>query len=191
MVPTKCLEYLGNVIDSNTMTITLPERRQRKIVQSYKQLFNVFRAKIRDVAKVIGLLVAAIPAVEMGKLHYRRLETAKISALEKEKGNFDIWMGITHEMKADLICWLNHISKENRKIFWKGTEIDLYTDASNFGWGGSLNHHQVNGRWSLTEAKLHINAKELKDILLTISSFAQHIKGQHLRVFCDNTTACQ
>ena len=89
LVPIKLLEYLGNVIDSNAMRVTLPERRQRKIVQSCKQLFNGARYKIRDVAKVIGLLVAAIPAVEMGKLHYRSLETLKISALKKEKGNFD------------------------------------------------------------------------------------------------------
>ena len=98
-------------------------------------------------------------------------------------------MAITHEMKEDLICWLNHMSNENRKIFWKVTEIDLYTDASNLGWGGSLNHHQVNGRWSLKETKLQINAKELKAILLTIHSFAQHIRGKHLRVFCNNMTA--
>lgn len=113
LVPIKRLEYLGNVIDSETMTVTLPERRQQKLIQSCKELFNCDRAKIRDVAKVIGLLVAAIPAVEMGKLHYRRLECAKISALKKEEGNFDKWMALTHEMKTDLIWWLNHVLVQN------------------------------------------------------------------------------
>ena len=95
------MEYFGNVIDSET-TVTLPERRQLKIVHSCHQLLTSDRAKIRVVAKVIGLLVAAIPAVEMGKLHYWKLETAKISAIKKENGNFDKWMGVT-EMKSDLI----------------------------------------------------------------------------------------
>ncbi|MPC56865.1 hypothetical protein E2C01_050831 [Portunus trituberculatus] len=41
------------------------------------------KEKIRVVARVVGLLVATIPAVEMGKLHYRRMEKVKIKALEK------------------------------------------------------------------------------------------------------------
>ena len=122
-------------------------------------------------------MVAAIPIVEMGKLHYRQLETAKISALEKEKGNFDKWMAITYEMKTDLIWWINHIAVQDRQIFRTGTEIDLYTDASNLGWGGYLNHQQINGRWSIKEKELHINSKELKAILLAVKSFAHQIRG--------------
>ena len=89
----------------------------------------------------MGLLVAATPAV-----HYKRLETAKISASKKEKGNFDKWMAITQEMTVDLIWWLNHNSEGNWKILLKDTEVDLYTDASNLGLGGLLNRRQVNGR---------------------------------------------
>ena len=40
LIPTQRLEYLGNVIDSETMTVTLPERRKEKIIQSCNQLFH-------------------------------------------------------------------------------------------------------------------------------------------------------
>lgn len=53
------------------------------------------REKIREVARVTGLLVVAIPAVEMVKIHYIKLERAKIKALEREKGKFNRWMAIT------------------------------------------------------------------------------------------------
>lgn len=140
LIPTKHLEYLRNVIDSEEMIVKLPERRKQKIVQSCRELFSCDRAKIRQVAKVIGSLVAAFPAIEMGKLHYRRLESAKIAALKEVEGNFDKWMAITHDMKADLIWWLKNIEVQNRKIFREGTETDLYTDASNLGWGACPNH---------------------------------------------------
>lgn len=189
LVPTRRLEYLGNVIDSENMTVTLPDRRIHKILQCCEELLHSDRAKIRHVARVVGLLVAAVPAAEMGKLHYRRLECAKIAALKAAKGNFDKWMVVTHEMRLDLIWWTSHIALQTRQIFRKGTELDLYTDASNLGWGGHINQQSVNGRWSLSESALHINAKELKAILLVVRSFASLLKGRHVRVFCDNTTA--
>ena len=187
--PTKRIEYLGNIIDSENMTVTLPERRKDRILQSCKQLLNKHRDKIREVASVIGLLVAAIPAVEMGKLHYRKLEKAKIVALDKEKGNFDRWMEITEDMKTDLIWWINHVACQDRKIFRTGTEIELYTDALNSGWGGCLNNQTTNGRWLTEERDLHINAKELKAILFALKSFEHQVRGKNIKVFCDNTTA--
>lgn len=159
--PTKRIEYLGNIINSETMTVMLPERRIISLVNSCKQLKNKKKDKIREVAKVIGILVAAIPAVEIGKLHYRKLERTKIAALAKERGNFEKWMEITEEMKADLKWWISHVAGENRKIFRAGTEIEQYTDASNLGWGCYLNHQTANGRWLPEERKLHINALEL------------------------------
>lgn len=147
--PTKCIEYLGNIVDSETMTITLPECRKEKIVQNCNQLLLKRQDKPREVAQVIGLLVTAFPAVELGKLHYRQLETAKIEALRKEEGNFDKWMEITDEMKTDFVWLINHMVVQDRKMFRKDTEIDLYTDASNLDWGRFLNHQITNGRWSI------------------------------------------
>lgn len=189
LIPTTRLEYLGNVIDSVSMTVTLPERRKCKLIRSCEELYSCDKARIRDVARVIGLLVAALPAVEMGKLHYRKLESAKISALQKVKGNFNKWMAVTDDMRSDLSWWLNNITLQTRHIFRSGTELDLYTDASNLGWGGSLNGRQTNGRWSSLESDLHINAKELRAILLTLQSFTDLLRGKHIRVFCDNMTA--
>lgn len=188
-VPTQRLEYLGNVIDSVSMTVTLPDRRREKIVQSCTRLFHRSRDTIRNVAKVIGYLVAAVPAVEMGKLHYRYLEMAKISALQRTGGNFDKWMDITSDMKTDLLWWIDNVAVQDRKIFRPGIDLEIYTDASNLGWGGCLNDQCVNGRWSATETELHINVKELKAILFTVKSFTHLIRGKHIKVFCDNATA--
>ena len=93
--PTTRIEYLSNVIDSVAMIVALPARRKDKIISQCSLLVNRQKEKIRIVARVIGLLVAAIPAVEMGKMHYRRMERAKIKALEEACGDFIRWMNIT------------------------------------------------------------------------------------------------
>ena len=77
--------------------------------------------------------MAAFPAVELGKLHYRQLEAGKIAALQCAHGNFDSYMAITDGMRADLQWWLDNVSTQVRKIFRSGPDIDIYTDASNTG----------------------------------------------------------
>lgn len=189
LTPTRTIEYLGNVIDTNSMTITLPERRRHKIIQACRNLLGKSKDRIREVARVTGLLVAATPAVELGKLHYRKLETEKTAALQLQYGNFDNWMTITADMKTDLSWWLDNIYTQDRKIFRGGTDIDLYTDASSLGWGGHLNNRATSGSWSLEEKLLHINALELKAILFVLQTFRRELKGHYIKVYCDNTTA--
>lgn len=109
-------------------------------------------------ARVIGLLVAAIPAVEMGKMHYRRMERAKIKALEEACGDFNRWMNITEEIRTDLNWWIKELENQNRKIFRNAPDTELFTDASNLGWAGCLNSITTNGRWSPEEVRSHINA---------------------------------
>ena len=114
LMPTKCIEYLGNVIDSEKIIVTLPVHQKERILLGCRQLLAKTHDKIREVARVIGLLVAAIPAVELGKLHYRHLESAKITALRKCCGNFEKKMLITDEMKTDLMWWIEHVETQHR-----------------------------------------------------------------------------
>lgn len=187
--PTQTIEYLGNIIDTKSMTVSLPERRRLKIMDACESLLDKGKEKIREVARVTGLMVAATSAVTLGRLHYRKLEREKISALKHEKGNFDKMMEVTKDMTVDLTWWIHNSTIHNRRIFRGGTDLDLYTDASNTGWGGHLNEHTTGGSWSLEEQQLHINALELKAVLIALQTFRTELKDKHIRVFCDNTTA--
>lgn len=61
----------------------------RKILHSCTLLLKKTREKIRELARVIGLLVAAVAAMRLGKLYYKKLKNAKIAALQNNYGNFD------------------------------------------------------------------------------------------------------
>jgi hypothetical protein len=63
------------------------------------------RTSIREVARVIGLLVSRFSAVDYGKLFYRNLERAKVEALKNVKGNFDDFMqyNIRNEIRPFLV----------------------------------------------------------------------------------------
>ena len=119
------------------------------------------RASTREVARVNGLLVSSFSAVDYGKLFYRNLERAKIEVLKDFRGNFDAFIHITSEMKLDLFWWIENIYAQFRIIARGNPDITMQTDASMIGWGAVLESKETSGRWSITEAKKHINCLEM------------------------------
>ena len=76
LIPTTKILFLGNWIDSVAMIVYLPEEKVQKIVSECKKLLSKCQATIRQVAKVLGLMVSCFSAVEYGPLFYRKLELA-------------------------------------------------------------------------------------------------------------------
>ena len=66
--------------------------------------------------------------------------------------------------------------------------LQLFTDASNEGWGSHLEERMARGLWSEPEGKLHINLLELKAILLVLKQFQHLCWNQTILVYTDNTT---
>ncbi|XP_065056974.1 uncharacterized protein LOC135685096 [Rhopilema esculentum] len=82
-IPKQKIQYLGFILDSVSMTVTLPNARKHK-VKGYLELLCVKpnNVLIRDVAKAVGYMVSCLPAVPFGGIHYRHLEDEKIKALK-------------------------------------------------------------------------------------------------------------
>ena len=66
--------------------------------------------------------------------------------------------------------------------------LQLFTDASNEGWGAHLNERTARGTWSLPESKLHINYLELKAVFLALKEFQDLCIDKIVLVATDNTT---
>ena len=64
----------------------------------------------------------------------------------------------------------------------------LFTDASNEGWGAHLDQSSTKGLWSDQEKKLHINILELKAVSLALRSFKDQCQNQTVLVATDNST---
>lgn len=65
LVPTTRIQYLGNIINSEKMVVFLPENRQESIHAACRKLIFKPIASIREVAKVIGLLVTSFQQSNM------------------------------------------------------------------------------------------------------------------------------
>ena len=56
--------------------------------------------------------------------------------------------------------------------------LQVFTDASNEGWGAHLGESTARGVWSEPEGKLHINYLELEAVFLALKSFEHLCRDQ-------------
>ena len=128
--PSQTIEYLGFVINSVTMLVTLPMDKVLDLTNVCQNLINKPYPSIREVAKVIGKLVAAFPAVEFGRLHYQNLQRAKTQALIQRAGHFDRPMQLPKEALSELHWWIENVPQAAKNIlvhqpvvFYKLTQV--------------------------------------------------------------------
>ena len=187
--PTQQITFLGFIIDSVTMTVTLTPQKQESTKNIIQNLILKRKATIREVAIVVGKIVACFPAVTHGPLHYRFLDIGKNNALRRFKGNFEAMMQIDQDMKTDLQWWLDNVDTASAEILPRKVDIELTSDASSLGWGATCEGTKTGGRWSVEEAEAHINCLELIAGFLALKAFRSRLHGKHALIHMDNATA--
>ena len=103
--PTTKIQYLGVVIDSVAMKVQLTQDRKSSIESLVQVLLNKQSCSIRELAKVIGMIISSFPAVKHGPMHYRKLDKDKTTALKNSKGNFDQTMRLSQDACKELQWW--------------------------------------------------------------------------------------
>ena len=104
--------------------------------------------------------------------------------LNKVKSNFDTPIKLTKEAIHDLQWCMKNLYTASEKVQYPGIKKVIYTDW----WGAYCEGMPKGGSWINTEKNWHINAIELKSILLNLMSvFKDH--GIHIKISSDSTTA--
>ena len=189
LVPTRKLKFLGFILDSERMIVSLTLSRAGAIKEAAKRLLAKPNPTIQDLAEVIGRFVAAFQGCLHGPLHYRQLESDKISALKKSQGDYHAPVTLSNLAQQDLHWWIQNIQNAKNPINHPNPTIILESDASNMGWGAVYQTKSIGGRWTHNEQQLHINALKVKAAFFALQTFCQNLRDQHVRVMIDSTTA--
>ncbi len=103
LIPSQEIVTLGFLINSITMTMRLTKEKALDIKDICKALrFSLKPQPIREIARIIGKIVASFPGVMYRPVYYQELERDKTLALERAKGNFDAPMVVSPEPKREL-----------------------------------------------------------------------------------------
>ena len=106
LVPTQKLKFLGFILDSELMVVSLTLERAGDIKEAAKRLLDKPNPTIRELAEVIGKFVAAFQGCVYGPLHYRQLENDKISALKESQGDYHAHVTLSTLARQDLHWWI-------------------------------------------------------------------------------------
>ena len=185
--PTQKIIFLGFVINSVTMTISLTPEKALRICTAFKKLSAKSECSILEVSQVIGLFVDSLPAVQYGKLHYRRLEIGKNIALKL--ANYHTTMCLSPAAKADLMWWADNVLESRNPISPGKIDIEISCDASKKGWGAVCNKVPTQGLWTTEKQSKHINELELLAVKFALKVFAPQLSEKHVKIFSHNTTA--
>ena len=171
------------------MTLTLTQKRKDKLILHTSFMLKNPKQYIRKVAALVGMIIAALPAVRHGRLFYRCLEKDKNLALSYNKGNYNKTKSLSSQALQDVLWWCDNIQPSSSFIHPPPIEKVIYTDASLEGWGATDSHDTVGGEWEEDNPPAHINILELEAAYLALLSLAKHTFGAHICLKMDNTTA--
>ncbi len=112
MQPVRVLIFLGFIINSKDMLISLPTEKVHKIISQCQWLLNKSSPTVCEVAQVSGLLVSSFRAVKYMKLFYRSVEMCESSAVSAG-ASYEMPVSLTHQARLDLEWITNNNTSYN------------------------------------------------------------------------------
>ncbi|KAK3102095.1 hypothetical protein FSP39_008693 [Pinctada imbricata] len=185
--PTTSITFLGLEIDTVAFEIKLPLDKLSKLRQILTEFQFRKKTTLKELQSLIGLLNFACNVVTPGRTFLRRLID-----LTKGLQRPHHFRKLNKEARADINAWLIFIEHFNGKalilddIWATSNTLNMYTDASNIGFGGTFQNCWFYGFWTKEWDDKHITIKELFPIVLALDLYAESLKNQCIEFFSDN-----
>jgi len=149
LTPSQKVEYLGWLIDSQSMNLSLPEAKLQDLLTQCQLVITQNKVSARLLSRLIGKLNACVMAVLPAPLHYRQLQMQKARELLKANQNYGSRFKLSNASKDEIRWWLNHLKQWNGKsIITPSPDLIIDTDASKKGWGAVCKNVTTQGMWT-------------------------------------------
>ena len=196
--PTTKLCFLGLLLDSENMMVSIPMSKIKEIVIKLNLMLHKDRCTLKDMQSLIGMLNFACRAILPGRPFCRRLINATCG-LTKAHHHLRINKG----MKNDLLMWKLFFEQFNgihvfHDRFWSTNEdVQLFTDSARgegLGFGIYFAGKWVAEEWpEMWHAKGYtkdITVLELFPIVVALFIWGSTLKNKKLKFRCDNMSVC-
>ena len=188
--PTTKITYLGIEIDSVTFTIRLPPDKLSNLVADLQYWYRRNSCTKLELLSIIGKLSFAAKVVKPGRLFLRRLINLSTTV---DKLHHHIHLN--KEAKLDIKWWFDFLQPWNgvsiiQSQISNAQELQLFTDASNSGFGAVYGNQWFSSPWPEKFKSYHINIKELFAIIAAVFTWGLQWKDRQILLYSDNMTVC-
>ena len=166
--PTQVFSFVGYEYHLDSALVKPTQERWLKLQDLILRLKSKHVLTARCLMSIIGLLASMEKMVPEGHLHMRPFQF-HLEEHWRYPQSLDGLLPWTEMISAHLDWWQNPANvMRGADLHPKDHNIQLFTDASNEGWGAHLNQSSTKGLWSEREKRLHINVLELKAVSLAL-----------------------
>jgi hypothetical protein len=192
MFPSQVQEFLGTIIDTKSMTLSVSKKKLQKVSYEARSLSRRKDQPIsaKKLASFIGLAQSIRLAVQPTMIFTRFLLRDLQRATFRRNWDRAIIPSLSPEALGELEWWEKEVWGWNSSPVLESTPTEvLTTDASETGWGATWRDKTLQGWWAPEEAQNSSNWRELKAIELALRTLAPELRETSLLIQTDNTTA--
>ena len=188
LTPQQVFNFIGYRFDLKAGRVLPTQDQWSALKEKLQYLKNRDSCSVRQFMSLIGLLTATEKQVWLGRLHMRPIQwhlkrhrhapdsLEKVIPLPQSlHPHRDWWLLESNVLRGQPLHPLQHA-------------LQIFTDASNEGWGAHLGDSTARGVWSEPESLLHINFLELEAVFLALKSFEPLCRDQIVLIATDKTT---
>ena len=171
LTPKQVFNFVGYQFDLKEGKVRPTEERWQGLTDKIRSMMSDLVCPVRKFMSLIGLLTATEKQVHLGRLHMRPIQW-HLKNNWRVPESLEKVIPVPKSLHPHLRWWL----EESNVLLGQPLHplkhaLQIFTDASNEGWGAHLDDHTARGTWSLPESKLHINHLELKAVFLALKEF--------------------
>ena len=182
--------FFGYIIDSVKSAFLTPPDKRIKFASLREDLLSHKSVSLKSLQKFVGKINSFTLVVPAARLFSRAACLTMSRASRSPRA-----IPVSRELKAELELWRFLVSWSGF-LPWrdeKHSQLDVFSDASDSGWGGILRlpdqpQQELHGHWDLSERDLPIVVKETLALLYVLRRVADLISNARIDCFVDSAT---
>ena len=192
LTPSQHFVYLGMEFNTVTYTVQPAPARLDRFRALRNQLLEARSASARVLSSLLGQMESIAPLVPLGHVHKRKFQRQFRKRWSQSRQSWEFKLPLGPWFHRSLAQWSEESwLQQGVPIAPPPYEEELFTDASNSGWGAHVAHLEASGKWPVSHSGLHINLLELEAVFLALKAFKSFLQNKHTLISTDNTTvAC-
>ncbi|MCG8432340.1 MAG: hypothetical protein MJA29_14375, partial [Candidatus Omnitrophica bacterium] len=180
-------EYIGMLFLFHQGLAVAPSRRLDSIEALIRTILEGKGATARQWASLIGKLGSLSDVIRLGALHRRPFQRFLLTNWDQKSDNWERFLPFPNSLVAHLEWWMDRgNTAQGVPLGAFRPDLTLFTDASLWGWGATLNQSAVSQPWCQADALRHSNVREMLAVIRAVEWFSRLLQGQKTLICSDN-----